>query len=80
MPEGIVHSGFRQATKILPRFHGQADSRAEGVLLEVSPPGEPIPIKVEPFDLDDLIPEEAETRVVMAGLYNGRAGGTKGVQ
>ena len=47
---------------------------------KVSPPGDPIPINIELFDLDDLILEDAAIREVVAGLKNGRAGGSGGVR
>jgi hypothetical protein len=52
----------------------------EELYRKVSPPGDPIPINVEPFDLDDSIPEDAAIREVVAGLKNGRAGGSGGVR
>ena len=36
--------------------------------VKVEPPGEPIPINVEPFDITDATPTEAEIRVVVKGL------------
>ena len=50
----------------------------EELYWKVSPPGDPIPINVEPFDLDDSIPEDAAIREVVAGLINGRVGGATG--
>ena len=52
----------------------------EELYWKVSPPWDPIPINVEPFDLDDSIPEVAEIRVVAEGLRNGRYGGSSGVR
>ena len=46
----------------------------------VSRSGDPILINVEPFDLDDSMQEDAEIRIVAAGLCNGRAGGSSGVR
>ena len=43
---------------------------------KVSPPGDPIPINIELFDLDDLILEDAAIREVVAGFKNVRAGGS----
>ena len=37
---------------------------------KVPPPGDPVPINVEPFDIDDLVPEDAAIREVMLGLHN----------
>ena len=39
------------------------------------PPGDPIPINVEPFEIRDETPEDAEVREVVRNLRNGRAGG-----
>ena len=47
---------------------------------KVSPPGDPTSINVEHFDLDDSIPEDAAIREVVAGLRNGKAGGSGGVR
>ena len=47
---------------------------------KVSPPGDPIPINVEPFDIEDLVPADAGLREVVAGLRNGRAGGSRGIK
>jgi hypothetical protein len=32
------------------------------------PPGDSIPINVEPFDIEDSVPEDTELRGVVAGL------------
>ena len=47
---------------------------------KVEPPGEPIPINVEPFVVNDATPTEAEIRAVVKGLKNGQAGGVSGIQ
>ena len=52
----------------------------EELYRKISPARDPIRINVEPFDLDDLILEDAAIRVVVAGLQNGRAGGSSGVR
>lgn len=55
------------------------DEREE-LYQKVSPPGDPNLINDESFDLDDSISEDVEIRAVAAGLRNGRAGGSGGVQ
>lgn len=42
---------------------------------KVSPPGDPIPINVEPKEVVDDRPEDEELRGVVRGLHNGRTGG-----
>ena len=51
----------------------------EKLYQKVSLLGDPIPINVEPFDLDDSISEDVAIREVVEGLKNGRAGGSGGV-
>ena len=46
----------------------------------VPPPGAPIPINVEPFDINDEVPGDMETRGIVAGMKNGRAGGSGGIK
>jgi len=41
---------------------------------KVPPPGDPIPINIEPFEINDEAPGEVELRGVVRGLQNGRAG------
>ena len=47
---------------------------------KVDPPGEPIPINIDPFTINDAIPTEPEIRSVVKGLRNGRAGGVSGIK
>jgi hypothetical protein len=44
------------------------------------PPGEPLPINIDPIPVDDGMPSEGEIRVAVAGLSNGCAGGTLGMR
>jgi len=44
------------------------------------PPGDPIPINVEPFEIRDESPEDAEVREVVRNLRNGRAGGASKIR
>ena len=41
----------------------------------ISPPGDSIPINIEPFEVRDDIPSDMELRTVVAGLRNGQTGG-----
>ena len=52
----------------------------EKLYAKVEPPGAPIPINVEPLNINDTTPMEAEIRAVVKGLKNGRAGGVSGIQ
>ena len=51
----------------------------ETVCQRVPPPGESIPINVDPFELDDSVPQEPDIRVVAKGLRNGRASDVSGM-
>jgi hypothetical protein len=44
------------------------------------PPGEPLPINIDPILVDDGTPSKGEIRVAVAGLSNGRAGGASGMR
>jgi hypothetical protein len=44
------------------------------------PPGDPLPINIDPIKVDDRMPSEGEIRVAVAGLCNGRAGGASGMR
>jgi hypothetical protein len=44
------------------------------------PPGEPLPINIDPIPVDDKMPSKAEIRVAVAGLFNGCAGGVLGMR
>ena len=46
---------------------------------KVPPSGDPIPINVEPKEVEDACPGDVELRDVVRGLRNGRAGGTTGI-
>ena len=46
-------------------FMYRQTSAREELYWKVSPPGEPIPINNETFDLDDLVPEDVEIRAVV---------------
>ena len=46
----------------------------------VPSPGDPIPINVEPKEVEDGCSGNVELRDVVWGLRNGRAGGTPGIR
>lgn len=76
----IAKKWYRAATDRGPKpcFESMAKQTAERVELygKVPPPGDPIPINVEPYDVEDGKPTEAEIReVVKEALKRGRAGG-----
>ena len=64
-----------------PCHASMARQTAERVALyqRVPPPGESIPINVDPFQIDDSVPKEPEIRAVVKGLRTGRAGGASGM-
>ena len=41
----------------------------------VPPPGETIPFAIQPFQVDDLVPEEGEIEWSIKQLRNNRSGG-----
>ena len=47
---------------------------------KVVPQGDPIPINVEPFDIEDLVPEDTKLRGVATGLGNSRPEGSGGIR
>ncbi len=44
------------------------------------PPGDPLPINIDPIPVDDGTPSKGEKRVAVAGLSNGCAGGASGMR
>ena len=52
----------------------------EELYAKVPPPGDPIPINVDPFEINDAIPEDAEIRAVVRGMRNDRAGGASKIR
>jgi hypothetical protein len=44
------------------------------------PPGEPLPINIDPIPVDDGTPSKGEIRVAVAGLSKGRADGASGMR
>ena len=57
----------------------QTAERAE-LYAKVQAPGEPIPINVEPYAIDNAVPKEPEIRAVVKGMRNERAGGASGIK
>ena len=47
-------------------------TKERGDLTWEVPPGDPIPIHVELFNINDVVPEDDAIREVVAGLRNGR--------
>ena len=47
---------------------------------KVEPSGEPIPIDIEPFDINDAILTASEIRTAVKGLPNSRADGVSGIK
>ena len=47
---------------------------------KVDPPGEPIPINVEPTEVPDACSEDAEIRAAVRGLETGRTSNTRGLR
>ena len=74
---------YAQASDRLPKpcYDSMVKQTAERVKLyeKVPPPGDPIPINVDPFDLDDSVPDDVAIREVVRGMKNGRAGGSGGI-
>ena len=46
----------------------------------VSPPGDSIPVEIEPFEVEDRMLDEGETKWAVKRLHNNRAGGTSRMQ
>jgi hypothetical protein len=47
--------------------------------MQQDPPGEPLPINIDPIPVDKGTPSEEKIRVAVAGLSNGHAGGALGM-
>ena len=47
---------------------------------KIEPPGDPIPINIDPFEINDAIPTESEVGTVVTGLRDGRAEGVSGIK
>ena len=80
-----VKGWYRTASEVPPRpcFQTMERQTQERVELygKVNPPGAPIPINVDAFDVADDAPSDGELRVAVAtGLRNGRAGGASRVR
>ena len=52
----------------------------EELYVKVLPHGDLTPINVEPFPVQDEIPEDAEIREIVGELQNGRAGGASKIR
>ena len=80
----FLQGWYRDAEDRPPKpCHNTMDAQTierEKLYAKVEPPGEPIPINVEPFAINDATPTEAEIRAVVKGLKNGRAGGVSGIK
>ena len=75
---------YRQVTGKAPKpcYQCMAKKTTERVELyaKVPPPGAPIPINIEPFEVNDEASGEVELRRVVRGLQNGRASGVSGIR
>jgi len=77
--------GWYQVTEDrAPRPCYKAMAKQNGKRTEIydkaQPPGEPIPINIQPFEIDGSVPKEPEIRVVVNGMHNGGAGEASGVK
>ena len=54
--------------------------KREELYAKVQPPGDPIPINLQPFNIYDSVPKEPEIQVVVKAMRNGRAGGASGIK
>jgi hypothetical protein len=61
-----------------PTMTKQTAERVE-LYRQRDPPGEPLPININPIPVNDGMPSEGEIRVAVAGLSNGRAGSASGM-
>ena len=51
-----------------------------GLYGKVEPPGDPILINIDPFEINDAIATESKIRTVVKGLRNDGAGGVAGIK
>ena len=68
-----------QPPKLCHETMGKQTAERVKLYERVPLPGEPIPINVEPKEVEDACPGDVELRDVVRGLRNGRAGGTRGI-
>jgi len=81
---GLAKGWYRSASERAPKpcrqtLARQTDEREE-LYGMVIPPGTPIPINVDAFDINDDVPGEAEIRAAVRRLRSGRAGGASGIR
>jgi len=94
LSEGDPKEASKEAWRLIKGWYQVAEDRApkschqlmeqqtkERVELytKVPPPGDPIPINIDPFEMNDEVPTDEELRGVVFGIRNGRAGGVSGI-
>ena len=47
--------------------------------IKVKSPGTPIPINIEPIEVNNEVPGDRKIRTAVKRLHNGRAGGISGI-
>ena len=66
-----------QVVVLIPKGKKDYQGMTEWVTLysRVPPPGDSIPVDIEPFAVEDGVPEESEVECAVKHLQNNRAGG-----
>jgi hypothetical protein len=64
----------------MPPNNGEKTAERIELYMRRDPPGEPLPINIDPMPVNDGMPSEGEIRVAVAGLSNGHAGGLLGMR
>jgi hypothetical protein len=78
--KGWYRAALETTTRPCPQTMVKQTAEHVDLYRQQDPPGEPLPINIDPIPVDDSTPSKGEIRVAVAGLSNGRAGGTLGVR
>jgi hypothetical protein len=90
LTEGNVQESFRHlkgwywaasetTTRPCPQTMVKQTAERIDLYRQQDPPGDPLPINIDPIPVDDRMPSEGEIRVAVAGLSNGHADGALGM-
>jgi hypothetical protein len=78
--KGWYRAASETTTRPCPQTMVKQTAGGINLYRQQDPPGEPLPINIDPIPVDDGTPSEGEIRVAVAGLSNGRAGGASGMR
>jgi hypothetical protein len=73
--KGWYRAASETTTRPCPQTMVKQMAERVDLYRQQDPPGEPLPINIDPIPVDDRTPGKGEIRVAVAGLSNGHAGG-----